>query len=85
MATTMTNGLKKQIAQTIENLPESALMELVTFLDYLQYRNEFAHPSTAAPYTPVSLRGLWQGTEITDEAIEEMRREMWAGWGERDL
>ena len=70
------NGLKKQISQTIETLPESSLMEVATFLEYLQYRESLGRRRPATPYTPVALGGLWQGVTITDEDIDEVRREM---------
>ena len=79
------NGLKKQLSQTIERLPESSLREVATFLEYLQYRDSLSRHQPATPYRPVALGGLWQGVTITDEDIDEVRREMWAGFGERDI
>jgi hypothetical protein len=79
------NGLKKQLSQTIERLPESSLREVATFLEYLQYRDSLSRHQPATPYRPVALGGLWQGVTITDEDIDEVRREMWTGFGERDI
>jgi hypothetical protein len=79
------NGLKKQIAKTIETLSESSLLEVATFLEYLQYRESLSTRQSATPYTPVALGGLWQGVVITDEDIDEVRRAMWSGFGERDI
>ncbi len=73
----ISSGLKKRISKSIENLPESALVELVTFLDYLQYRETSGSRQTTTPYTPAALGGLWQGVQISDEDIDEVRREMW--------
>jgi hypothetical protein len=70
------NGLKKQISQTIDTLPESSLIEVATFLEYLQYRESLSTRQSATPYTPVALGGLWQGITITDEDIDEVRREI---------
>ncbi len=78
----ISSGLKKRINRTIESLPESALVELVTFLDYLQYRESSDNRQTTTPYTPVALGGLWQGARISDEDIDEVRRGMWTGWGQ---
>lgn len=78
------NGLKERITKTLETLPESTLWEVETFIEYLQYRaSHGVVPKT--PYTPVALGGLWQDTGITDADIDEVRREMWSGFGERDL
>jgi hypothetical protein len=32
-----------------------------------------------------SLRGLWQGLDITEDDIEEARREMWGGFPREDI
>lgn len=32
-----------------------------------------------------SLLGLWQGLDITEEDIEEARREMWSGFPREDI
>ena len=32
-----------------------------------------------------SLRGLWRGLDITEEEIDEARREMWAGFPREDI
>ena len=34
---------------------------------------------------PKSLRGLWRGLDITEEEIDEARREMWAGFPREDI
>jgi hypothetical protein len=42
----------------------------------------------AAPPQPVprqSLRGLWQGLNITDEDIAEVRQEMWGNFPREDI
>ena len=33
----------------------------------------------------VSMRGLWQGVNITDEDIAEARREMWGNFPREDI
>ena len=77
-------GLKEQVVAVLDTLPEETLMEVVTFLDYLQYKLE-SHPPQRTPYKPVALGGLWEGLTITDEDIAEVRREMWGGFGEREI
>lgn len=72
------NGLKKRISQTIERLPESTLVEVATFLEYLEYRESPRNRAQTTPYTPIALGGLWQDVVITDDDIAEIRREMWS-------
>ena len=78
-------GLKEQLSQTIKQLPESSLTEVATFLEYLQYRDFMSKRPPTTPYAPVALGGLWQGESIGDEDIAAVRREMWDGFGERQL
>lgn len=84
-------GLKHQALTILDALPEEALIEVVTFLNYLLYKLE-DHSAGAdvpvsqqTPYKPVSLGGLWEGVTITDEDISQVRREMWSSFGEREL
>jgi hypothetical protein len=83
--------LKKHLVTILDKLPEETLAEVARFLDYLQYRLEHYSLDTAipssqpTPYKPVALGGLWEGVMITDEDIAEVRREMWSGFGEREL
>lgn len=39
----------------------------------------------AEPTPRKSLLGLWQGLGITEEEIEEARREMWGGFPREDI
>ncbi|MCI0396821.1 MAG: DUF2281 domain-containing protein [Chloroflexi bacterium] len=77
------NGLKEQIVKSLERLPEETLPEVMTFLEYLQYK-QVRSTSGPTPYVPVPLGGIWAGVTITDEDIAEARREMWANFGELD-
>jgi hypothetical protein len=36
-----------------------------------------ARPSSATPYVPVKLRGLWNDMEITEADLRQARKEMW--------
>ncbi|MFQ5855426.1 MAG: hypothetical protein ACE5LU_07275 [Anaerolineae bacterium] len=78
------DGLKQQVVAVLDTLPEDALEELAGFLDYLQYKLA-QRPAQQTPYTPVALGGLWEGVTITDEDITEVRRDMWASFGEREV
>jgi hypothetical protein len=39
----------------------------------------------ARPTPRKSLRGLWQGLDITEEEIAEARREMWSNFPREDI
>ncbi|MGH9768618.1 MAG: hypothetical protein ACREAB_14400 [Blastocatellia bacterium] len=39
----------------------------------------------AQPAPRESLRGIWQGLDITDEDIAEVRREMWGNFPREDF
>jgi hypothetical protein len=84
-------GLKYQALTILDTLPEDALVEVVTFLNYLLYKLEDHSADTdvpasqQTPYKPVALGGLWEGVTITDEDISQVRREMWGSFGEREL
>jgi hypothetical protein len=34
---------------------------------------------------PRSLRGIWKGLDVTDDDIEEVRKEMWGGFPREDV
>ena len=74
---------KERIVRTLDTLPEEALSEVVTFVEYLAYRQTHPHGKDT-PYVPIQLEGLWKGAEISPEDIREVRQEMWAGFGELD-
>ncbi len=78
------NGSRQQAMTILEQLPEEEVEEVMTFLDFLQFRNKF-DPISITPYEPVAMEGLWQGAPVRDEDIVEIRREMWHGFGERDM
>ena len=71
--------LKQHILATLDTLPEQALEEVVTYLDYLQYKLS-QHPPPMTPYRAVALGGLWEGITISDEDIANLRREMWGSF-----
>lgn len=70
---------KEDLIQTIEALPEDALEEVMRFVENLLSQRQPSSP----PYKPVALGGIWKGIHITDEDIEEVRKEMWKTFGER--
>jgi hypothetical protein len=74
------DGVKEQVLEALDTLPEEALEEIAVFVDYLQYKLKHR-----TPYKPVALGGLWAGVTITEEDIAAVRREMWGDFGEREL
>ncbi len=82
MATTQ-QDLKQRVIDLIDTLPEDALAEVATFVEYQRYKIE--RGKDEPPYTPTPLGGLWKGIQISEQDIEEARREMWGRFGEREF
>lgn len=74
---------KERIVQALDTLPEETLSEVMTFVEYLEYRQTHPHGNDT-PYVPIQLEGLWEGIDISPEDIDEVRDEMWANFGELD-
>jgi hypothetical protein len=74
---------KQRLLDAIDALPEKALAEVASFVEYQRYKHGLEQAST--PYEPVALGGLWKGVTITEEDIAEARKEMWGNFGERDF
>lgn len=74
---------KQRLHEAIDALPKETLAEVASFVEYQRYKH--AREQEAAPSKPVALGGLWKGLDITDEDIDEIRQEMWADFGERDV
>lgn len=79
---TTEEALKRRLATELDELPADALAEVASFLAFQRFKAGQVTRST--PYVPVKLGGLWKGVKITDDDIAEVRREMWANFGERD-
>jgi predicted Zn-dependent protease with MMP-like domain len=77
---TAENGVKEQVLEALDTLPEEALEEVAVFVDYLQYK--LKHRTL---YKPIALGGLWAGVTIAEEDIAAVRQEMWGDFGEREL
>lgn len=80
----MQDDLKNQLLTLLHTLPEEALPEVAMFLDYQRYKLTTRTPEEAA-YKPVALGGIWDGIEISDADIHEVRREMWGRLEDREL
>ncbi len=62
---------QKQIIDTIKQLPEETLAEVVDFITFLKKYQPHTEKNI------VKLGGLWEGFEPTDEEIQEARKEIW--------
>lgn len=80
---TTQRDLKQQVLDGIDSLPEEALAEVATFAEYQRYKLERARG--VPPAKPMGLGGLWKGLRITEQDIDEARRELWGRFGERNF
>jgi hypothetical protein len=74
--------LKTKITTALDALPAETLELLLEFVRLLQDKTE----QKTTPQQPhiITLGGLWAGSpEITADDIAEIRREMWADFGEK--
>ncbi len=77
----MVNVTFDQVLELAEQLPPTDQARLIE-----QLAPRIARVLAAAqPSQRESLRGLWQGVDITDEDIAEARREMWASFPREDI
>lgn len=63
---------QQQIVNSIKQLPEEKLAEVVDFVTFLRERCQLPTRENI-----VKLGGLWQGFEPTDAVIQEARKEIW--------
>ena len=75
--------VKQRLHAAIDALPEEALSEVASFVEYQRYKLE--HGKTGPPYEPTALGGLWKDLGLSPDDLDEARREMRAGFEERDL
>jgi hypothetical protein len=70
---------KERIATLLDALPEDVLPEVVSFLEFQQFKlaGRSVHQSATPRYKPTPMGGLERGTRITADDIAEARREMW--------
>jgi hypothetical protein len=70
---------KRQIIQTLNELPEQSLAAVADFVDFLRAK---AVAGSAAPRVPVAkLSGLWSGHAFSEQDIDEARSAAWSGLG----
>ncbi|MDW8148751.1 MAG: hypothetical protein RMJ48_20945 [Roseiflexaceae bacterium] len=63
--------MKRRILHLLDILPPEQLEEVADFVEFIQSRRK------TPLYTPVALGGLWADVSLTEEDIDEIRREMW--------
>lgn len=78
----MVETLKSQIVRKVDELPETSLVEVMTFLEYLQFRQDLM-PRKGERYQPVAIGGLWATahTAVDDLDLDMLRQEMWGKFG----
>jgi hypothetical protein len=73
-------SVAEQIVEKVGVLPPERQQEVLDFAEFLAHRYTTNEPRR-------SLLGLWAdlGVDITEEDIEEVRREMWANFPREDI
>ena len=66
-------SLEQAVLENLRVLPPDKQQEVLDFAQFLRQK-------TAKPLAQQSLKGLWTGVHITEEDIDEARREMWTGF-----
>jgi len=75
---------KERVIALLDDLPDAALTEVVSFVEYQRYKLEHPDLVNASPKpVPVKLGGLLAGSNITPEDIANIRAEMWDGISDR--
>lgn len=64
-----------KLLDLVRRLPQEKLSEAEELLSRLV--------ESSLPIEPVSLKGIWAGSVITEADIAEARRQMWGRFGER--
>ena len=65
------NQVKERIYQTLDELPEESLIEIVRFIDFLKFKHK---AESAKPI--IALGGLWKGInfDVTDKDVRALRQ-----------
>ncbi len=68
---------KERIIVLLDDLPEEALPEVASFIEFQRYKLSTTRHSARPRFKPTPMGGLRKGVEITEADIAEARREMW--------
>ena len=71
----------ESIVERVENLSVREQQEVLDFAGFLQNRKELKQKKKRLK----SLKGIWKSVEITNEDIDEVRREMRANFPRDDI
>ncbi len=81
----------ERIYKEVQELPEESLPELEQYIAFLKFKvSESSQPPTESK-KPLStdtirrLEGLLEGYDFSPELLAEARREMWRGFGDREI
>ncbi len=72
-------NLEETVIENLRALPADKQQEVLDFVQFLRQKK------AAAPGQRPQLRGLWAGTQVTEEDIAEVRREMWGNFPRDDV
>lgn len=76
--------LKKNIITSLDKIPPEGLKEVQAFLDFIRFKSQ-KKTAKSSPYVPIVMGGLWEGEEITEQDIADIRKEMWGNLDKRDI
>jgi len=76
----MTTVQRNTLYRAIDTLPDSALVELSQFVEFLQFKAQL-EPVETPPFNPVDFpEGLLSEFDFSPEYIAEARKELWIGF-----
>lgn len=78
----MSDVALEQMKRLAESLSPSEKAQLAEWLNASLKAEQL---DTTPEQTRTSLRGLWRGISVSDEDIEEVRREMWRNFPRDDF
>lgn len=70
--------LEEAVVESLRDLPIDKQQEVLDFVQFLRQKS-------GAPRAQTTLRGLWAGTEITDDDIAAVRGGMWGNFPREDV
>ncbi len=73
--------LLEDVFQLVNQLPARDKVRLITWMAPAIERELLQEHAASRK----SLRGLWQGVDVTEEDIAEARREMWSNFPREDI